>query len=99
MKTPHEIIAHEIIARETAEKIKDYAFGEFDSIYNESDHEKVVAMIESALTAATKDLRAKNATLRETLVAIRAINVTEFGTEADAGINRLIDSCAALAQG
>jgi len=36
--------------------------------------------------------------LRETLVAIKAVNITEFGTPADLAINRLIDTSEALAQ-
>ncbi len=42
-------------------------------------------------------LSAQVVALRETLVAIRAINVNEFGYEGDAAINRLVDSVPAAA--
>jgi hypothetical protein len=41
-------------------------------------------------------LVARVADLAETIKAIRAVNVTEFGTVGDEAVERLISSCAAI---
>jgi hypothetical protein len=61
------------------------------------DREQLAAL--NALAARCKALEEALVDARETLRAIRAININELGGEGDAAINRLIDSCAALAKG
>jgi hypothetical protein len=48
------------------------------------------------LESENTQLRARVADLKETIKAIRAVNVTEFGTVGDEAVERLISSCAAI---